>query len=318
MEELELIKSKIKEIKEELINIRRDLHSNPELSEKEFQTMNTISNHLKKYNIEHKTEVANTGIIADIKGEDKSFTVAFRADIDALPIDDLKNCSYRSKNKGVCHACGHDIHTAINLGIASVFQNNSKGIIPPCNIRLIFQPAEETVGGALRMIKENALENVNVIYGLHVSTHSDIGFVQINDNISQEPINYTDSDFFQKVDEKILSPYRGFLEKNTEKDNVEFFERAAQKKLGNETILKKDSLFILLPAFTMGQLEAAFKIGFLLYLPFIAIDLIISNILLALGMMMVSPVTISIPFKILLFILVGGWQKLFEFLLVVN
>ncbi|MCV5137819.1 type III secretion system LEE export apparatus protein EscR, partial [Escherichia coli] len=84
--------------------------------------------------------------------------------------------------------------------------------------------------------------------------------LQINDNISQEPINYTDSDFFQKVDEKILSPYRGFLEKNIEKENVEFFERAAQKKLGNETILKKDSLFILLPAFTMGQLEAAFKI----------------------------------------------------------
>lgn len=195
MEELELIKSKIKEIKEELIDIRRDFHSNPELSEKEFQTMNTISNHLKKYNIEHKTEVADTGIIADIKGEDKSFTVAFRADIDALPIDDLKNCSYRSKNKGVCHACGHDIHTAINLGIASVFQNNSKGIIPPCNIRLIFQPAEETVGGALRMIKENALENVNVIYGLHVSTHSDIGFVQINDNI----VNASCLDFKIKV-----------------------------------------------------------------------------------------------------------------------
>ena len=124
--------------------------------------------------------------------------------------------------------------------------------------------------------------------------------------------------FFKKLMKKknIITIPR-FLEKNTEKENVEFFERAAQK-LGNETILKKDSLFILLPAFTMGQLEAAFKIGFLLYLPFIAIDLIISNILLALGMMMVSPVTISIPFKILLFILVGGWQKLFEFLLVVN
>ncbi|WP_157152955.1 M20 metallopeptidase family protein [Brachyspira murdochii] len=195
MEELELIRSKIKEIKEELINIRRYLHSHPELSEKEFQTMNTISNHLKKCNIEHKTEVADTGIIADIKGHDKNFTVAFRADIDALPIDDLKNCSYSSKNKGVCHACGHDIHTAINLGIASVFQNNSKGIIPPCNIRLIFQPAEETVGGALRMIKENALENVNVIYGLHVSTHSDTGFVQINDNI----VNASCLDFKIKV-----------------------------------------------------------------------------------------------------------------------
>lgn len=160
-----------------------------------------------------------------------------------------------------------------------------------------------------------ALTSVSLILTMFIMSPI---ILQINDNISQEPINYTDSDFFQKVDEKILSPYRGFLEKNTEKDNVEFFERAAQKKLGNETILKKDSLFILLPAFTMGQLEAAFKIGFLLYLPFIAIDLIISNILLALGMMMVSPVTISIPFKILLFILVGGWQKLFEFLLVVN
>ncbi|EFF9213649.1 type III secretion system LEE export apparatus protein EscR, partial [Escherichia coli] len=160
-----------------------------------------------------------------------------------------------------------------------------------------------------------ALTSVSLILTMFVMSPI---ILQINDNISQEPINYTDSDFFQKVDEKILSPYRGFLEKNTEKENVEFFERAAQKKLGNETILKKDSLFILLPAFTMGQLEAAFKIGFLLYLPFIAIDLIISNILLALGMMMVSPVTISIPFKILLFILVGGWQKLFEFLLVVN
>lgn len=160
-----------------------------------------------------------------------------------------------------------------------------------------------------------ALTSVSLILTMFIMSPI---ILQINDNISQEPINYTDSDFFQKVDETILSPYRGFLEKNTEKDNVEFFERAAQKKLGNETILKKDSLFILLPAFTMGQLEAAFKIGFLLYLPFIAIDLIISNILLALGMMMVSPVTISIPFKILLFILVGGWQKLFEFLLVVN
>ena len=151
-----------------------------------------------------------------------------------------------------------------------------------------------------------ALTSVSLILTMFIMSPI---ILQINDNISQEPINYTDSDFFQN---------RGFLEKNTEKDNVEFFERAAQKKLGNETILKKDSLFILLPAFTMGQLEAAFKIGFLLYLPFIAIDLIISNILLALGMMMVSPVTISIPFKILLFILVGGWQKLFEFLLVVN
>ncbi|WAD30691.1 type III secretion system export apparatus subunit SctR [Citrobacter braakii] len=142
--------------------------------------------------------------------------------------------------------------------------------------------------------------------------------LKINDNIEKNPINYSDRDFHQKVEQGILSPYRVFLKKNTLEKDISFFEAAAKKKLGNDTVLKEDSIFILLPAFTLGQLEAAFKVGFLLYLPFIAIDLIISNILLALGMMMVSPVTISIPFKILLFILVGGWQKIFEYLLVVN
>lgn len=81
-----------------------------------------------------------------------------------------------------------------------------------------------------------ALTSVSLILTMFIMSPI---ILQINDNISQEPINYTDSDFFQKVDEKILSPYRGFLKKNTEKENVEFFERAAQKKLGNETILKK-------------------------------------------------------------------------------
>ena len=184
MEELEIIKNKIRYIKQELIDIRRDIHSNPELSSEEFRTMNVISEYLTYHNIKHKTNVAGTGIIADIYGKDKSFTAAFRADIDALPINDLKHCSYASKNKGVCHACGHDVHTAINMGIANIFSNNNNNkIIPPCNIRLIFQPAEETVGGAWQMIKENALENVNVIYALHVSPNIDTGYVQINDDI---------------------------------------------------------------------------------------------------------------------------------------
>lgn len=183
MEELNLIKNKIKDIKQELINIRRDIHSNPELSNEEFRTMNLVSEYLSYHNIKHKIKVAGTGIIADIEGKDKSFTIAFRADMDALPIDDLKHCNYSSKNKGICHACGHDVHTAINMGIANIFSNNNNKIIPPCNIRLIFQPAEETVGGALNMIKENALENVNVIYGLHVSSNIYTGYIQINDSI---------------------------------------------------------------------------------------------------------------------------------------
>ncbi|OEJ14848.1 peptidase M20 [Brachyspira hampsonii] len=198
MEELDLIKNKIKSIKKELISIRRDMHSNPELSNEEFRTMELISKYLTSHNIRHRTKSAGTGIIADIDGIDKKFTVAFRADIDALPIEDLKHCDYSSKNKGVCHACGHDVHTAINMGIANIFSNstdNKEKIIPPCNVRLIFQPAEETTGGAFRMIKDNALENVNVIYGIHVSSNADIGYIQINDNI----VNASCLDFIIKV-----------------------------------------------------------------------------------------------------------------------
>lgn len=198
MEELDFIKKKIKSIKEELINIRRDIHSHPELSNEEFRTMDIVSKYLTFHNIKHRTKVAGTGIIADIEGIDKSFTVAFRADIDALPIEDLKYCDYASKNKGICHACGHDVHTAVNMGIANIFSNNNynkEKIIPPCNVRLIFQPAEETTGGALRMIKDNALENVNVIYGLHVASNADIGYIQINDNI----VNASCLDFIIKV-----------------------------------------------------------------------------------------------------------------------
>ena len=133
--------------------------------------MEKISSILKSLNINNKTQIAKTGIIADIEGEDKTFTVAFRADIDALPMEDKKNCSYSSKNKGKCHSCGHDVHTTILTGIAKYFSE----VTPPCNIRLIYQPAEETTGGALPMINEGALENVNVIYGLHVRPEIRVG-----------------------------------------------------------------------------------------------------------------------------------------------
>lgn len=158
-------------MKEFLIDLRRDLHSHPELGFEEFRTMEKISSILKSLNINHKTGIAKTGIIADIEGEDKTFTVAFRADIDALPMEDKKNCSYSSKNKGKCHSCGHDVHTTILTGIAKYFSE----VTPPCNIRLIYQPAEETTGGALPMINEGALENVNVIYGLHVRPEIRVG-----------------------------------------------------------------------------------------------------------------------------------------------
>ena len=158
-------------MKDFLIDLRRDLHSHPELGFEEFRTMEKISSILKSFNVNHKTKIANTGIIADIEGEDKNFTIAFRADMDALPMEDKKTCSYSSKNKGKCHSCGHDVHTAILTGTAKYFSE----IKPPCNIRLIYQPAEETTGGALPMIEEGALNNVNVIYGLHVRPEIMVG-----------------------------------------------------------------------------------------------------------------------------------------------
>jgi type III secretion protein R len=107
-------------------------------------------------------------------------------------------------------------------------------------------------------------------------------------------------------------PLRGFLKKHSEKKERLFFAQSAKKLWKNESAekLKDDDLVVLIPAFTVHELSAAFKIGFLIYLPFVIIDLIISNILLAMGMMMVSPMTISLPFKLLLFVLTSGWTKL--------
>lgn len=124
--------------------------------------------------------------------------------------------------------------------------------------------------------------------------------------------------FAPEVAEQIIVPYRDFVKKHAHPKDVLYFTNVS-KRIWPEKHQKEisdDSLFVLIPAFTVSQLSEAFKIGLLLYLPFIAIDLIVSNILLAMGMMMVSPMTISLPFKILIFILVGGWQKLISQLLI--
>lgn len=162
-------------MKDFLIDLRRDLHAHPELGFQEFRTSEKISSILDSLNIKYRNKVAETGIIADIEGEDKDFTIAFRADMDALPMEDKKNCSYSSQNKGKCHSCGHDVHTTVLTGIAKYFSE----IKPPCNIRLIYQPAEETTGGALPMINEQALDSVNVIYGLHVRPEINVGQISI-------------------------------------------------------------------------------------------------------------------------------------------
>jgi type III secretion protein R len=136
--------------------------------------------------------------------------------------------------------------------------------------------------------------------------------IAVTDNLKTNPISTDSGNFYEQVDQTILAPYREFLVKHTKPDQVKFFSGIGKTLWPKEyqDRIPADSLVVMMPAFTVSQLIEAFKIGLLLYLPFIAIDLIVSNVLLAMGMMMMSPMTISLPLKLLVFILIGGWERL--------
>jgi type III secretion protein R len=136
--------------------------------------------------------------------------------------------------------------------------------------------------------------------------------LQISDNLQQRPLNFKSPHLYERVDTEVVTPYRDFLKKQVSPEQVRFFSDISKKNWPKnvQARIPDDSLVVLMPAFTVSQLIEAFKIGLLLYLPFLAIDLVVSNVLLAMGMMMVSPMTISLPLKILVFVLMNGWEKL--------
>lgn len=162
------INKDLKSLRDEIIKIRRDLHKIPELGFEEFKTNKYINNFLKGLDVDICGKAAGTGIVAYFKGKEGNKTIAFRADIDALPILEKTDVSYASLHQGKMHACGHDGHTAILLGLAKYLSINKANIRD--NILLIFQPAEEGPGGAEVIIKEEILKRYNVdsIYGLHL------------------------------------------------------------------------------------------------------------------------------------------------------
>lgn len=182
-------------IKDELKQIRRTLHKYPELGFEETNTSKYIKEFLTKEGIEY-TEFAKTGVCGIINGtkEGNNKVIALRADIDGLPIQDKKTCEYSSKVKGKMHACGHDGHTTILLGAAKILNKHKdefSGIV-----KLIFEPAEETTGGAKVMIKEGVLENpkVDVMCGLHVEETIDCGSIMVRKgtvNAASNPFNIT-------------------------------------------------------------------------------------------------------------------------------
>lgn len=156
-----------KELENEIISWRRDFHMHPELAYEEKRTSSIVANLLKEWGYDVKLGKGGVGVIATMKGSGSS-AIALRADMDALPIEEVEGREYRSRIPGKMHACGHDAHTAMLLGAAKIISTLKENLVS--TVRLIFQPAEEGGNGAVKMIEEGALDNpkVDAIYGIHV------------------------------------------------------------------------------------------------------------------------------------------------------
>ncbi|MDT0675932.1 amidohydrolase [Zunongwangia sp. F117] len=180
----------IEAIEDKVIEWRRDIHEHPELSNREFKTAEKISAHLNRLGLEVETKVGKTGVVGILKGKNEGKTVGLRADIDALPVTERNNLPFKSEvttqflgsETGVMHACGHDTHTAILMGVAEVLSKHKDKING--TVKFIFQPAEEGAppgeeGGAALMIKEGVLKNpdVDAIFGLHIDSEVPVGTI---------------------------------------------------------------------------------------------------------------------------------------------
>ena len=185
------IQQDILEIEDKLIEWRRDFHQNPELSNREFKTAEKIAKHLTDIGLQVETNIAKTGVIAILEGDQPGKVIAIRADIDGLPVTERNDLDFKSEVKttflntetGVMHACGHDTHIAILMATAEVLSKHKDKI--KGRIKFIFQPAEEgpppgEEGGAKLMIKEGVLENpkVDAIFGLHINSQTPVGTIK--------------------------------------------------------------------------------------------------------------------------------------------
>jgi len=164
------IEDLLKGIFPKLVELRRNLHMFPELAWKEHRTTEKIVQFLE----------GMTGLYSDLIQSPDLNMVALRADIDALPIADEKDVAYRSRHDGVCHACGHDVHTAVVCGVAAVLSHLKANL--PVNVRFLFQPAEEPIPtGAPKFIEKGVLEGVNEVWGLHMEPALPLGTVNLTE-----------------------------------------------------------------------------------------------------------------------------------------
>lgn len=184
----ELIAKSADKVEQKVIAWRHDIHQNPELGNREIRTAELIAKHLQSLGIEVKTKVGVTGVVGLLKGDKPGPVIALRADMDALPVEEKNGLPFASKAKtmyngketSVMHACGHDAHVAILMGVAEVLASMKKDL--KGTVKFIFQPAEEGApngeeGGAYLMVKEGVLENpkVEAIFGLHINSQLEVG-----------------------------------------------------------------------------------------------------------------------------------------------
>jgi amidohydrolase len=170
---------KAKAIQPKLVEMRRHIHAHPELGFQEVKTSQYVSDRLTELGVEHQRGVAKTGIVATL-GDGRGPIVALRADMDALPITEAGNAPYKSQTPGVMHACGHDAHTAMLLGAAELLSREKiHG-----TIKLLFQPSEEggaeDKSGGLLMVQEGVLDDVEMVWGLHVGSQDKAGIVSVS------------------------------------------------------------------------------------------------------------------------------------------
>src|SRR5947208_12576320 len=182
MSEIDRLKSDIDELVPDMVALRRDLHEHPELAFEEVRTSGIVAQRLRTLGLEVQTNVAKTGVVALLRsgskpGAQTTKTIAIRADMDALPIHELNEIDYRSTIDGKMHACGHDGHTSIALAVADILSKRRAEL--PGNVKFIFQPAEETIGGAEPMVKEGAMEGVDGVIGLHLISDYPVGRVGV-------------------------------------------------------------------------------------------------------------------------------------------
>ncbi|MEO6287122.1 MAG: amidohydrolase [Dyadobacter sp.] len=197
------IDQKAQTLDKKLVEWRRDFHQNPELGNREFKTAEKVANHLKQLGIEVTTGVAHTGVVGILKGGKPGPVVALRADMDGLPVTERVELPFKSavvtdyngQKTGVMHACGHDTHIAILMGVAEVLAS-VKGEIPG-TIKFIFQPAEEGApageeGGAQLMVKEGVLENpkVEAIFGLHIDSQLEVGSISYRPGATMAAVDF--------------------------------------------------------------------------------------------------------------------------------